>query len=478
MDPTEQQFLAAEHQVEERSAALKKELSLTDLVLTQVLFITGLGWLGTAGKLGSSHFYFWVPAALFFYIPSALVVIHLAREMPLEGGLYQWAKLRFGEMTGFLVAWNLWLYSVLLITEVGVIMATNLAYAAGASGAWMANSRPVIAAASTLVALGLTLTAIRGLALGRWIHNVGGISLLTMFGSMMLLALPQWIAGSAAMPTFTLAAPALSLLNLNLLGKMAFGAFSGADAVAIFAGELRDPDAARTIKRSVWLAAPLVTVIFTFGTACVLAFVRPDSIDLISPVAQNLSLGVRSLGWAGPVVQLAIAMLIVTRSGTASVNFNFTSRLPMVAGWDHLLPQWFTRLHPRYRTPIGSILFVGFMTLLFSIATNLGVGSQEAYQLLNNGSGICYALTYLVMFAIPLIAPGEKPTWSLRVAAVAGFLMTLLYVVLSVFPIIEVSNPALFTIKVSGVVFGWNALGALFFVNARRRRTVSSTLRR
>jgi amino acid transporter len=474
LNPIEQRLLTAEHQIEERSAELKKELSLTDLVLTQVLFITGLGWLGTAGKLGSSHFYFWVPAALFFYIPSALVVIHLSREMPLEGGLYQWAKLRFGEITGFLVAWNLWLYSVLLITELGVIMATNLAYAVGPSGAWMADSKPVIVGASTFFALGLTLTAIRGLALGKWIHKIGGVTLLAMFASMVLLALPRWMNGAAATPAFTLAAPALSLLNLNLLGKMAFGAFSGADAVAIFAGELRDPDAARSIRRSVWLAAPLVTAIFTLGTACVLAFVRPEDIDLISPVAQNLSLGVRGLGWAGPIVPLAIAMLIVTRSGTGSVNFNFTSRLPMVAGWDHLLPQWFTRLHPKYRTPMGSILFVGFMTLLFAIVTNVGVGSQEAYQLLNNGSGICYALTYLVMFAIPLIAPGEKPGWSLRLAALSGFLMTLLYVVLSVFPIIEVSNPAVFTIKVGGVVIGWNTLGALFFLYARGRRAIST----
>src|ERR1700680_2471661 len=57
-DPAEQHFVAAERQVEEHSAELKKELSLPDLVLTQVLYITGLGWLGTAAKLGSSHFLF------------------------------------------------------------------------------------------------------------------------------------------------------------------------------------------------------------------------------------------------------------------------------------------------------------------------------------------------------------------------------------------------------------------------------------
>jgi hypothetical protein len=93
-------------EVKQQTAGLKKELSLSNLVLTQVLYITGLSWLGIAAKLGSRHVFFWIPAAIFFYVPSAVVVIHLSREMPLEGGLYQWAKLRWGEMMGFLVAWN------------------------------------------------------------------------------------------------------------------------------------------------------------------------------------------------------------------------------------------------------------------------------------------------------------------------------------------------------------------------------------
>ena len=118
---SEKRFLAAEADVQQHSAALKRELSLPDLVFTLVLYITGLGWLGTAAKLGSGHFSFWMLGAVLFYLPTAAVVIHLTQEMPLEGGLYQWAKLRFGELAGFLVAWNLWFYVVLSLSELGII---------------------------------------------------------------------------------------------------------------------------------------------------------------------------------------------------------------------------------------------------------------------------------------------------------------------------------------------------------------------
>ncbi len=84
-----------EARVEAHSAALKKELGVRDLALTQILFIIGLTWIGVAGKLGPSHVVLWLLAIVLFYLPMAAVVIYLNQLMPLEGGLYQWAKLGF-----------------------------------------------------------------------------------------------------------------------------------------------------------------------------------------------------------------------------------------------------------------------------------------------------------------------------------------------------------------------------------------------
>src|SRR6202035_947725 len=95
----------AEARVEAHSASLKKELGVRDLALTQILFIVGLTWIGVAGKLGPAHVIFWLLALALFYLPSAAVVIYLNRLMPLEGGLYQWAKLGFNQTVGFMLAW-------------------------------------------------------------------------------------------------------------------------------------------------------------------------------------------------------------------------------------------------------------------------------------------------------------------------------------------------------------------------------------
>ena len=70
------------------------------------------------------------------------------RMMPLEGGLYQWAKLGFNEFTGFMVAWNLWLFVIVLTSLIGLQAATYLSYALGPNAAWLAGSKWVIAGAS------------------------------------------------------------------------------------------------------------------------------------------------------------------------------------------------------------------------------------------------------------------------------------------------------------------------------------------
>ena len=93
-------FASEEQRLEHRSDVFRKELGLSDLVLTQILFIVGLPWVGVAAKQGPSHVVLWILAALLFYIPSALVVIYLNRAMPLimaakgVGNLYSFRNLR------------------------------------------------------------------------------------------------------------------------------------------------------------------------------------------------------------------------------------------------------------------------------------------------------------------------------------------------------------------------------------------------
>ncbi len=475
-DPTKE-FLSEEKRVEARSAAFKKELGLTDLALTQILFIVGLTWVGVAAKQGPSHIILWLIAMLLFYIPSAVVVIYLNRIMPLEGGLYQWAKLGFNDLIGFLVAWNLWLFAILNTSEIGLQVTQYLGYIIGPSGEWLTTSKWFIGAVSLTVVGLLVGLATVGLAAGKWVNKLGGVLMLITFAALLVLPLLNLAGGSLAEyhPLRT-EMPALSLMSLNLLGKMGFGALGGFEYVAIHAGECRDP--VRTISRSVVLAAPVIAVMFILGTSSVAALIPQDQIDLIAPIPQVLSEGSRSLGFVAAIAPITIAALLCIRVAQSSVMFAGNTRLPMVAGWDDLLPNWFTKLHARYKTPVNSILFVGGATLALGVVGLIGVGKQEAFQLLWNASGVFYALTYLTMFAIPLVGLRgmnlRLPLW-LKAVSLSGFLMTLLYVGLSVAPIIQVESRTIFALKISGLIVIANVIGLTIFLIVGRKRQARQT---
>src|SRR5215212_6781852 len=164
--PAETGFAEAEARIEGQSAVFKKELGLTDLVLTQILFIVGLPWVGVAAKQGPAHLVFWLIAIALFYVPSAIVVIHLNGRMPLEGGLYQWAKIGFNERLGFLVAWNLWLFAILNTSETGIQATQYLEYVVGPSINWLSGNKVFIAAVSAAIFAALMWLGIRGLSVG------------------------------------------------------------------------------------------------------------------------------------------------------------------------------------------------------------------------------------------------------------------------------------------------------------------------
>jgi amino acid transporter len=460
-----------ERDVEARSAVFKKELGLFDLVLIQVVFVVGTVWVGHAAKLGDSQIVFWLIAIVLFYLPLAAVVIFLNRQMPLEGGIYQWAKLAFNDFVAFMVAWNLWVFGILVMSGIALIIKKNIAYAIGPRADWMHENKWVTTVVCVVLMVSVIGASRRGLALGKWVQNFGGALLLFTFA--ILILLPFLAAGRGSPANYHLvptSIPKFTAYDINVCSKLAVGALSGFEYIAILAGECRAP--ARNITRSVLISAPIIVLMFILGTASVLAFVTPDTVDLIGPIPQVLSLGFGGVGWVSTLISITIFGVAARQIALMSIYFAGNSRLPMVAGWDDLLPAWFARLHERYRTPVNSILFVGVITLAASLASLIGVSEQEAFQFQDNVAGAFYGLIYMVLFAIPIVAVkrfGVKaPLW-LKLAAASGFLVSVVYIFFTVFPIIDVRSRLAFAAKIIAVVVLANALGAAIFLAGGRR---------
>jgi amino acid transporter len=258
---------------------------------------------------------------------------------------------------------------------------------------------------------------------------------------------------------------------VNLFSKIAFNALSGFEQVAIFAGECHTPE--RNIARSVWIAAPGIALLYILGTCAMLAYTPQEKIDLIAPIAQILGASGASSGAVAVLGGIAILALLFAYFTQAVACVAQVSRLPMVAGWDGLLPAWFSRLHPRRHTPVRSLALVVAACLLLGALSLVQVGEQEATQLLVGAGMACSGLYYLAMFAAVLwgrIADESAPVW-LKFGALSAAVVTVLSVALQVVPILDTPAPGVFAAKVAGGVLLINAAGIAVY---RRRPGVLS----
>jgi amino acid transporter len=454
---------------------LRKELGLGDLVLAQILCVVGSSWVGVAAKLGKAHGVFWVAALLLFYVPLAMVVISLSRTLPLEGGLYQWTKAGFGAFWGFLTAWNLWVYAIFCVPTILYVIPTDLSYLIGAGAEWLPADRVASGLLVGTTVVIIAAIAIKGLALAKWLHNSGAIFICVAYGILLLLPLGAWLAGHPRPYTpIPIAAPPAKWLSVALFGQMTVGALSGFEYVAIMAGECRS--AARTIGQSVSISAPLIALMFILGTSSVLAFIGNQPVNLIGPIPQTFRLALGETGAGAQFAQLAIFLVLARAAASASLIFTGLTRLPMAAGWDHLLPSWFTALHPRSKTPVYSIALMTELILAILTLSMLGVHEQETLQLLQNASTVHYGLSYVALFALPLFGVAELrrtfPGW-LKAVAGAGFFSSLVAVLIEVHPIINVSSGLSYAAKIGGTVLVSNAVGVLIYRRGAKRLSAS-----
>jgi len=444
---------------------LRRQLGLRDLTISQVLCVVGSGWVGVAAGVGKAETLLWIGAMLLFYLPMAASVIGLNRAMPLEGGLYVWAHRAFGDLIGFLTAWNIWFYGIAVTAAILYQIPTELAYLIGRAAARLPENRIASVLIITALIMALSWAELRGLEIGKWIHNAGGLAMMIAFAA--LICLGPWAILRHAPVQWTplaLAAPPRDLRTFALFGQMLFGALCGLEYIAILAGESKSPE--RTITQSVWIASPIICAMFILGTGSVAAFVPRGDINFIAPIPQTFRMALGNAGIGNLLATTAIFLVEIRLLGAVSLLMTGVSRLPLAVGWDALIPPWFTRLHPRWKTPANSILCTSALIFLLIVLANVGVHAQEAFQLLSNASLTHYQVAYLAMFAIPLLGAASLRSSlprSLKWTSAVGLCATLFSLLISAYPFVDVVNPVVYAEKIMGTLLLSNLVAFTFY---------------
>jgi amino acid transporter len=464
---------------------LRKTMGFWDVLLFNIATVLGPRWIAAAGHNGTSSISLWVIAAVFFFVPGALVINELSSRFPDEGGLYSWSKEAFGPFHGFVAGWTYWIYTVFYFPGLLLASASMSAYIIGGRGAALAQDRTFLLIVSLAMLLVAVLLNIVGLNIGKWLQNAGGVGtyvpLLILAGVAALVVLRH---GSATHFTIANMMPTWNWDTVNFWSQIAF-AFTGLELVSAMSEEVRDPR--RNLPRAVFGAGTLIAFMYIAGTFAILSLVPAADLDPQSGVFHAIAVGSAALklGFLG-----MLAAILVTAGNAGGVGSTVAgiARIPFVVGIDRYLPAAFGKIHPRWKTPWVSILVqagVSGAILLLSQIKSRTVA--EAYQFLIDAAIILYFIPFLYMFAAViklarrkdrnenpnavLVPGGMVGVW---ICGGLGFTVVFVGIFVSLVPPGEISNTVFYELRLGGGTLAAILLGLfLYWRGARAKKTAS-----
>jgi len=463
---------------------LRKEMGFWDVLFFNIATVLGPRWIAAAAHNGSSSISLWVIAALFFFVPSALVINELSSRFPHEGGLYVWSKEAFGDFHGFVAGWCYWIYTVFYFPGLLLASASMSAYVIGESGVRLEHDRTFL----LLVSLGLLLVAVGlniiGLNVGKWLQNAGGVA--TYLPLLMLVAVAGvlWIRqGSVTHLGGANILPTWNWDTVNFWSQIAF-AFTGLELVSAMSAEVRDPQ--RTLPRAVYGAGVLIAAMYIVGTVAVLALLPAADVSTTSGVFHAITVGSIALkiGFFGI---LAAVLVTVGNAGGVGSTVAGIARVPFVVGIDRYLPAAFGKIHSRWKTPYVSILVQAIISGLILLVSQINETMRGAYQFLVDAAIILYFIPFLYMFAAAIklsklpdrqsnpqavLIPGGKPgVWLI---SALGFAIVLVGIVVSLVPPVDSADKFEFEMKLVGGTVVAIALGlSLYYRDAWTKKSAS-----
>ncbi len=424
---------------------LKKSLGALDLVFLGIGATIGTGIfaiIGTAAAGGPSHLGAGPAVSLSFLLTAvactfcALCYAEFAALVPIAGSAYTYSYATLGEFIAWIIGWDLIIEYAVGNVAVAIGWAAYFHQLLQGFGihfpAWLSvDYRSAHQAADIITAGGLATPDLE-LPLVAWNSHpvIAGIPIIFNFLAVLIVALVTWILvigikESARVNNILVALKIVILFFFIAVGafyvkpdnwspfmpngfagvwtgaSLIFFAFIGFDAISTVAEECRNPG--RDMPIGIIGSLIIITIIY-IATAAVLTGIVPwNHLGVADPLAAAFSqLG---LNWAAGIVSLGAvlsmtAVLLVFQLGQPRIFFSMSR--------DGLLPDYFTRVHPKYRTPHITTIWTGVVVASVAAVANI----NEIVELCNIGTLFAFVLVSAGIIILRRTDPERPRTFS------------------------------------------------------------------
>jgi amino acid transporter len=456
---------------------LKRALGRWDLVALFVVAIFNLNVVPSIAANGGVTLWLWLISLVFFFWPQGIAVLELAHRYPGEGGVYLWAKEVFGDFHGFLSGWCYWTNNMMYVPTVMLYFVGVSVFVLGPGHESLADNKLFTVSASLLLFVLLVWLNIRGLGVGKWVNNLGGIGTGIAAAVLVGLGIVMWLRFGTSVTGADFRIPANPRFVLNSFGVICFG-LVGLELASVMGDEIREPE--KNLPGAVAWGGVLSGVLYILTTLTLLIAVSKDQISVLQGIVQAVGHMAGRIGVAWIVAPFAL-MLSISIAGIGSAWLAGSARIPFVAGLDSYLPAWLGRIHPKYGTPYAALILHAVVSVLLVGLNFLGGGVQETFQKLLSLAVVLQLVPFLYMFAALLkLAAGQddgKGRYSkgvLMASGASGLITTILAIIVAFFPAQQITSVVWYEVWMIGGTVLFIGLAAFFFFIYGRRKAAAA----
>ncbi len=456
------------------SSSLVRALGVSDLTWLYLVAVVNLNVVPAIAVGGIRVMWLMAAAILLFFVPQGIGVIELAEHMPGEGGLYQWTKESFGDFHGFLCGWCYWMTNMFFVPSLLFSVAGVTSYIVGGNAFAKLNDSRVFFFLLPVTLLWITIFAnVRGLGVGKWVNNIGGIGALVIGAALMIMGVIVIGQHRGLLHLKDLTSGSLRALPFSTFGVLSL-ALVGMELGPIMGDEVRDPR--RTIPRSVAVGGTLCALMYVGLTLSLLTAVPQSQMAVVQGLLQAVDTMSASFGIGLILLPLAILMA-ASIAGSTSAWVSGSARILFVCGLDRYLPKALGKVHPRYHSPHVALIMFGFLATSIIAMSFIGASVQEAYLTLLDLAVALQMISYIYLFLSLLKRAFSKSTEPryfrrplLQLASVCGLSMAILGFSMAFVPSRQIASIGSFELKmVLTLGFILALASGLFFYYSRLR---------
>jgi amino acid transporter len=443
--------------------SLNRALNLRDLVLLLVVAVVNVNILPVMAAEGWRALTLWILAFFLFLLPQAIAVAEFGTQYPQEGGIYLWTREMFGEFHAFLSGWCYWTNNLFYVPSVLFILIGVATYAGGPDSVRLAENPHFMAIVSISCLWLVTGMHIRGLGVGKWLNNLGGIGVWISLTILLIIGyLVVSRTGNPATP-FEPSQLIPSLKDYGVLSAFSLAMYSlvGLELGSVMGDEIKNTR--QIIRKAVFLGGAISIFLYVLGTAALLAAVPSDQVGAIQGLMQAVSIVASSMQLSS-IVPLIAVLISFAVLGICSAWLAGSARIPFVMGLEVYLPPVLGKTHPRWNSPHIALLVQGIISTVLILISLYGSNVRDAYGVLLSSSIVIQLIPFVYLF-LGLFKLGKA-----RLVAMLGAIATSFGIIFVFVPASAVKDVWAFEAKViAGTVFMLGS-AVVFYLIGRRKQ--------